>query len=107
MQILRNYEYLLSISADIEKQVNASPSFGAFNKDKIDAFYSNNREQLDEASGIINGLLDEYVQKDEKGKPLSIGFNGHTNWAFKNSEAAKLYHEEYQAFIKLSVTIYI
>lgn len=125
MGILRNLTYFLNFNTyqmkkqctyaqlgvylrDIEKQVTESPAFELFNHEKINRFYTLNKERI----GIYNETHHKIFTENVNIAHLpdgdiynTIDVNGIKEWDFKSPDHKTAFEEATAVFINLSFTI--
>jgi len=109
MKIQSTYKELLKIDQDIIQQMDISPAFALFNRNKIKRFKQDNAVRLKILADTINELMESHVNKDPKGvfKQLVMPQGQPNRWDFKSIENAAVFRKDLDSFLSKEISISI
>jgi hypothetical protein len=106
MKLDSNYGVLNNILTDVAHQSNVSPAFALFNRDKIKRFHQLNQYRIERLGKEQDKLVDQYVKKDEEGKPLSQKNEaGKLEYIYETEELKTQHTEAWEKLMKQDVEI--
>jgi hypothetical protein len=103
------YKELMALDQDVKRQMQYSPAFVAFNRDKINHFAERNKVRLKILEENINSLMETHVNKDEKGvfKQIVAPSGMPNRWDFKSNEDAAMFKKDLETFLAIQIEIFI
>lgn len=109
MKIQSTYKELLNIDQDIIQQMDISPAFALFNREKIKRFKQDNAVRLKILADTINELMESHVNKDSKGTFKQIVTPQHepNRWDYKSDENAAVFKKDLDLFLSKEIQIII
>ncbi len=95
---------------DMQKKMEASPSYAFFFREKIKNFFEKNAMDLQLAKDKVGKLVEKYIEhelKDGESKPVKIkNGDGVNEWKYLDGNAKVLFETEYEVFMQRSIKIY-
>ncbi len=106
MKVKISNEDLILLERDICKQKNNFPSFNFLNRDKVAAFYNDNKEALNLSKEKTDELMNKHVQLDSQGNWSAVTVNEQfVKWAFLSEADEDLYKKKYDRLMKTLVEV--
>ena len=103
-----NYHALWQLEQDIDRQMEKSPAFALFNREKIKRFGMQNQHRLSVMHKQMDTLRDTYVKKDDEGVLMTKSDDsGKKVWVFEDEETEKKYLAEWNEFMQITFDIHI
>lgn len=109
MKIQSTYKELMNIDQDIVFQMNNSPAFSVFNREKIKRFKQENAVRLKILADTVNELMESHVNKDSKGtfKQIVTPEGQPNRWDFISDENAAMFNKDLESFLAKEISIVI
>ncbi len=104
MKQIITYRELENTANDISQQMEVSPAFKLFNKEKISRFFDRNRNRLEIIIEKRKELISLYV-KHERGQPVTIESDGVQVYDFDDNENKEKYMAAINEFMNRTLDL--
>lgn len=89
----------------MQHQLNTSPAFAILNGQKVSRFHQQNSIRIQTLHKKTNEFVEKYVQKDEKGEPMTEDQEGTIVYKFETEEDKDDYLKELTDFMSISFKV--